>query len=141
MSKFNPALLMPVQAQGSTSNARSVKDVALDNIQKMKHLFQHPEDDGKRNFKKVDDKTTSFTIRVSNTALVLGQFDQGGVKSCVREMTVPTVNFLDAMDYFADKVKAGEFDAQLEALNAKKAARTEKLKKTRSEKKAERPKA
>lgn len=137
MSKFNPALLVPAAAV-VTSAARSAKEVALANIGKQKHLFLSPEEEGKRTFKISEDgKQVSFTLRVSNTPLVLGQYDVDGVKSDVREMSCPKANFADALDYFKDKVGAGEFDAQLATLNDKKAARTDKLRQTRATKKGE----
>lgn len=139
MSKFNPALLVPAVAE-KTSAARSAKEVALANILKQKHLFLHPEEEGKRTFKvSPDGKQVSFTLRVSNTPLVLGQYDVDGVKSDVREMMVPKANFADALDYFTDKVNAGEFEAQLEAMSVKKAARTDKLRATRASKKVAEP--
>ncbi|MDM7954757.1 hypothetical protein [Blastomonas sp.] len=138
MAKFNPSLLVPANAQAAASAQRSAKEVALANIDKQKHLFNTPEDkEGKRTFKSVDGGRVQFTLRVSNTPLVLGQYEVDGVKADVREMTVPAANFAEALDYFADKLKAGEFDGQLAALDEKKTARTAKLRKTRSEKKAE----
>ena len=136
MSKFNPAMLVPASLEKNTSAARSAKDVALANIEKQKHLFNTPEDNGKRTFT-VDGNRVAFTLRVSNQALVLGQYEVDGVKADVKEMTVPKANFAEALDYFADKVKAGEFDVQLAALDEKKTARTAKLKQTRAGKKAE----
>lgn len=136
MSKFNPAMLVPASLDKSTSAARSAKEVALANIEKQKHLFNTPEDDGKRTFS-VDGNRVAFTLRVSNQALVLGQYEVDGVKADVKEMTVPKANFAEALDYFADKVRAGEFDVQLAALDEKKTARTAKLKQTRAGKKVE----
>lgn len=136
MAKFNPSLLVPANAQAASAQ-RSAKEILLDNLNKQKHLFNTPEDEGKRTFKTIEGGRVAFTIRVSNTPLVLGEYEVDGVKADVREMTVPTENFLDALSYFADKVKAGEFDGQLAALDEKKTARTAKLRKTRQEKKAE----
>lgn len=137
MAKFNPSLLAPAVAANAASAQRSAKEVALANIAKQAHLFKTPEDDGKRTFKSIEGGRVQFTLRVSNTPLVLGQYEVDGVKADVREMTVPAANFAEALDYFADKVKAGEFDVQLAALDEKKTARTAKLRKTRSEKKVE----
>lgn len=136
MAKFDPAMLVPASSEKNTSAARSAKDVALANIDKQKHLFLNPEAEGKRTFT-VDGARVAFTLRVSNQALVLGQYEVDGVKADVKEMTVPKANFSDALDYFADKVKAGEFEVQLAALDAKKTARTTKLKATRAGKKEE----
>lgn len=136
MPKFNPSLLVPANTEAASAQ-RSAKEVALANIDKQKHLFNTPEDEGKRTFKTIEGGRVQFTLRVSNTPLVLGQYEVDGVKVDVREMTVPQANFVEALDYFADKVKAGEFDVQLAALDEKKTARTTKLRKTRQEKKAE----
>lgn len=137
MAKFNPSLLAPAVAANAASAQRSAKEVALANIAKQAHLFKTPEDDGKRTFKSIEGGRVQFTLRVSNTPLVLGQYEVDGVKADVREMTVPAANFAEALDYFADKVKAGEFDVQLAALDEKKTARTAKLKQTRAGKKVE----
>lgn len=137
MSKFNPTMLKPAVAANAASAQRSAKEVALANIAKQAHLFKTPEDDGKRTFKSIDGGRVQFTLRVSNTPLVLGQYEVDGVKADVREMTVPAANFAEALDYFADKLKAGEFDVQLAALDEKKTARTAKLRKTRASKKVE----
>lgn len=137
MAKFNPALLVPAHVApefARKGNKRTVKDVLLDNIGKQKHLFSNPEDDGKRHFKFAGN-TVAFTLRVSNSALVLGQYESEGVKADVKEMTVPKANFIEALDYFADKVKAGEFDAQLEGLSVKRDARAAKASETRANKK------
>ncbi|MES3097250.1 hypothetical protein [Sphingomonas aerolata] len=140
MTKFSPAMLVPAQAAGATSAARSAKGVALANIARMKHLFLNPGEEGKRTFKLSEDgKVVSFTLRVSNTPLVLGQYDIDGVKSDVREMTCPKAAFADALDYFTDKVNAGEFDAQLTVMGEKKEARVNKLRATRATRKAEKP--
>lgn len=135
MAKFNPSLLAPAVAANAASAQRTAKEVALANIAKQSHLFSHPEDDGKRTFKAIDGGRVQFTLRVSNTPLILGQYETDGVKADVREMTVPQANFIEALDYFADKVKAGEFDGQLAVLDEKKTARTAATRKTRAEKK------
>ena len=131
MAKFNPNMLVPAEKQGSTSNARSAKDVLIANIDKQKHLFNNPEDDGKPTFK-IDGDNVLFTLRVSNTALVLGQYEQDGVKADVREMQVPKAHFVEALDFLKDKVVAGEMDTQLTALDEKKHARVAKLRATRA---------
>jgi hypothetical protein len=142
MAKFNPALLVPAQQAPEFSKgsaARTVHQVALDNIAKMKEQFQAGDAaEGKLNFK-VAGASTSFTIRVNNSALVLGQYEQDGVTADVKEMAVPTANFVDALGYFADKIKAGEFDTQLAALSEKREARTAKMRATRASKKADKP--
>ena len=140
MAKFNPALLVPAIAADKGSAARSAKDVALANINKMKEQFAAGEAaEGKVNFKPVDGGRLAFTIRVSNTPLVLERTKVQDTDVDVREMTVPAANFTDALDYYADRIKAGEYDAQLATLTEKKTARTEKLRTTRAGKKAAEP--
>lgn len=142
MTKFNPALLVPAIAVDKGSAARSAKDVALANIAKMKEQFAAGEGaEGKVNFKPVDGGRLAFTIRVSNTPLTLERTKVQDTDVDVREMTVPAANFTDALNYYADRIKAGEYDAQLATLTEKKTARTEKLRTTRAGKKAEAPSA
>lgn len=136
MAKFNPAMLVPAVAVNAGSAARSAKDVALANIDRMKEQFAAGlAAEGKRNFQHIDGNRIQFTIRVSNTPLVLERTKVEETEVEVREMTVPTANFTDALDYYADRITAGEYDVQLAALEDKKVARTEKLKATRAAKK------
>ncbi|WP_066781774.1 hypothetical protein [Sphingomonas sp. CCH5-D11] len=138
MAKFNPAMLVPALAAEKTSGARTSKDVALANINKMKEQFAAGDGaEGKKNFKPIDGDRIQFTIRVSNTALVLERTKVEDTEVAVKEMTVPAANFTDALDYYADRIKAGEYDVQLQALSEKKAFRAEKLRKTRADKKGE----
>lgn len=138
MAKFSPAMLVPAVAAEAVSAQRSAKDVALANIAKMKEQFAAGEGaEGKLNFKPVEGGRLAFTIRVSNTPLVLERTKVQDTDVDVREMTVPSANFTDALDYYADRIKAGEYDAQLQTLSDKKAARTDKLRTTRAAKKAE----
>lgn len=140
MARFDPKLLVPAIAADKSSAARSAKDVALANINKMKEQHAAGEGaEGKINFKPVDGGRLAFTIRVSNTPLVLERTKVQDTDVDVREMTVPAANFNDALDYYADRIKAGEYDAQLATLTEKKTARTEKLRTTRAGKKAEAP--
>lgn len=143
MTKFNPSMLVPAQAQ-AISNARSAKDVALGNIAKMKEQYgvvaAGGDAAGKLNFKPIEGGRIQFTIRVSNTALVLERTKVQDTDVDVKEMTVPAANFSDALDYYADRIKAGEYDAQLQTLSDKKEQRTDKLRTTRAAKKAEAPK-
>ena len=138
MAKVNPAMLVPaaqVADFAKNAGARSIKDVALGNIQKMKHLFQHPDEEGKRNFE-VKGENVEFTIRVGNTPLVLAQVEGEGGSADVTEMAVPKAAFADAMDFYLDKVKAGEFDAQLKTIGDKRAASRSKGSETRAASKA-----
>jgi hypothetical protein len=136
MTKFSPAMLVPAQAAGATSAARSAKDVALANIAKMKEqMAAGGGAEGKVNFKAVDGGRVAFTIRVSNTPLVLEKTKVEDTDVEVREMTIPAGNFNDALDYYSDRIKAGEYDAQLKTLSEKKEARIRKLRVTRESKK------
>ncbi|MBD8699301.1 hypothetical protein IFT54_05660 [Sphingomonas sp. CFBP 13714] len=140
MARFDPKLLVPAVAAGTTSAARTAKDVALANIAKMKEQMAAGDGaEGKLNFKAVDGGRMSFTIRVSNTPLVLEKVKVEDTDVEVREMTIPAGNFNDALDYYADRIKAGEYDAQLTTLSEKKEARTTKLRATRATKKADKP--
>lgn len=140
MARFDPKLLIPAAQVAEFSkqgNARTVQQVALDNIAKMKEQFAAGEGaEGKLNFKVVGDRV-AFTIRVSNTALVLERVKVQDTDVDVKEMTVPKVNFNDALDYYADRIKTGEYDAQLAAMGEKKAQRNDKMRSTRAAKKAE----
>lgn len=138
MARFDPKLLVPAIAADKGSAARTAKDVALANIAKMKEQFAAGEGaEGKVNFKPVDGGRLAFTIRVSNTPLVLERTKVEDTDVEVREMTIPAANFNDALDYYGDRIKAGEYDAQLTTLSEKKEARTTKLRETRAGKKAE----
>lgn len=135
MARFDPKMLVPALAADKGSAARSAKDVALANIAKMKEQYAAGEGaEGKVNFKAVDGDRLAFTIRVSNTPLVLERTKVEDTDVEVREMTIPASNFSDALDYYADRIKAGEYDAQLTALSEKKEARTSKLRQTRATK-------
>lgn len=137
MARFDPKLLIPAVAADKTSAARSAKDVAFANINKMKEQFAAGDAaEGKRNFKAIDGGRIQFTIRVSNTPLILERTKVADTDVDVKEMTVPKANFVDALDYYADRIKAGEYDPQLATLSEKKAQRTDKLRETRAGKKA-----
>jgi hypothetical protein len=137
MARFDPKLLIPAIAADKGSAARSAKDVALANINKMKEQFAAGDGaEGKVNFKAIDGGRIQFTIRVSNTPLVLERTKVADTDVDVKEMTVPKANFTDALDWYADRIKAGEYDAQLVTMTEKKAARTDKLRETRAGKKA-----
>lgn len=139
MSKFSPSMLVPAaQIEGvKQGNGRTLTQVALDNINKMKEQFAAGDAaEGKRNFKPVGDKV-AFTIRVNNTALVLGTYDEGGVTADVKEMAVPKAHFVEALDFYAERIKVGEFEPQLDALEGKRSARTDKMRSTRAAKRAD----
>ena len=140
MSMFNPAMLVPAQQAPEFNKAaagRTVAQVALDNINKMKEQFQAGDGaEGKLNFKVAGEKV-AFTIRVSNSALVLERVKVQDTDVDVKEMSVPKANFIDALDYYADRIKAGEYDAQIATLSDKRVARTTKMRTTRAAKKEE----
>ena len=144
MSKFSPAMLVPALQVAEFNKAvggRTVQQVALDNIAKMKEQYAAGDSaEGKLNFKLSGDKI-AFTIRVSNSALVLERVKVQDTDVDVKEMSVPKANFNDALDYYADRIKAGEYDAQIASLSEKRVARTDKMKTTRAAKKAEPAKA
>lgn len=129
MARFNPAMLVPahqVEGLAKGSAARTTTQVALDNINRMKAEFQAPEQaEGRKSWKVVGDRVV-FSIRVSNTALVLerAKVQDSEVEVEVREMTAPKANFLEALDYYADRIKAGEYEAQLTAMAGKKDERS-----------------
>ena len=142
MAKFSPAMLIPAQQVEEFSKAparRSVQVVALDNIERMRAEFAKVQLgeklDRKANFKFAGDKV-AFTIRVNNSALVLERVKVQDTDVDVKEMSVPTANFADALTYYADRIKAGEYDAQLTTLSEKRVARTDKMRTTRAAKKA-----
>lgn len=139
MSKFNPAMLVPAQQAPEFNKAaagRTVAQVALDNINKMKEQFQAGDGaEGKLNFKVAGEKV-AFTIRVSNSALVLERLKVQDTDVDVKEMSVPKANFMDALGYYADRIKAGEYDAQIATLSDKRVARTTKMRTTRAAKKS-----
>lgn len=137
MAKFDPKMLVPALPAAADAAKRSTKDVVLANINKMKEQLAAGDGaEGKKNFKPVEGNRIEFTIRVSNTPLVLERVKVQDTDVEVSAMTVPTANFVEALDYYADRIKAGEYDAQLATLSEKREARTTKLKATRAEKKA-----
>ncbi len=147
MARFDPKLLVPAQQVAEFSKAaatRSVQQVALDNIERMREEFAKVQKgeklERKANFKTAGDKT-AFTVRVNNSALVLERVKVQDTDVDVKEMSVPTANFMDALTYYADRIKAGEYDAQLTTLSEKREARTDKMRTTRAAKKADTAKA
>ncbi len=143
MARFDPKLLIPAQQAPEFSKVavgRSIQQLALDNIERMHAEFPKAQKgeklERKPSFKIAADKV-AFTIRVNNSALVLERVKVQDTDVDVKEMSVPVANFLDALSYYADRIKAGEYDAQLTTLGEKKAARTDKMRTTRAAKKAE----
>lgn len=138
---FDPKTLVPaaqVAAFAKTPGARTTKQVALDNINKMKELASDPAIEGKRSWKTEGDRT-AFTVRVNNTALVLETVTVNGTKAEVREMSAPTKDFVAALDYYAAKIEKDEYKPQLDALAGKREARTSKMRATRAAKKEAKP--
>lgn len=142
MARFDPKLLVPAQQTPEFSKAaatRSVQQVALDNIERMRAEFPQVQKgeklERKPSFKVAGDKV-AFTIRVNNSALVLERVKVRDTDIDVKEMSVPTANFMDALTYYADRIRSGEYDAQLTSLSEKRDARTSKMRSTRAAKKA-----
>ncbi|UYY77518.1 hypothetical protein [Sphingomonas sp. R1] len=136
---FDPKNLIPaaqVSAFSKDAGQRSTKQVALDNIAKMRELFLDPKKEGKRNFKVADDRV-AFTIRVNNTALVLEVANVQGTKVEVREMSAPKADFAAALDYYAERIRKDEYKSQLDALAGKREQRTSKMRQTRAAKKTD----
>lgn len=136
---FDPKNLIPaaqVAAFAKNAGTRTTKQVALDNIAKMKELASDPAIEGKRNWKTEGDRT-AFTVRVNNTALVLETVEVNGTKVEVREMSAPTKDFVAALDYYKGKIEKDEYKEQLDALAGKREARTSKMRETRASKKTE----
>ena len=140
MAKFNPSVLVPasqVEGFNNPGNQRTTQQVALDNIDRMKAQWAAGDKaEGKKNFKVVGDRV-AFTVRVNNTALVLETTEVAGTKVEVREMTAPKGAFPDALDYYAERFRAGHYADQLSTLGDKREARTTKMRATRSAKKAD----
>lgn len=141
---FDPKNLVPaaqVEAFNKTAGARSVKEVALDNIKKQIALFKDAKLDGKRHFITQGDRT-AFSVRINNTALVLETIDVKGTKVEVKEMTCPTVDFEAALNYYAGRIEKGDYDAALGVLAKSRDVRSEKMRATRAAKpKADKPTA
>jgi hypothetical protein len=142
MARFDPKLLVPAQQTPEFSKAaatRSVQQVALGNIERMRELFPQVQKgeklERKPTFKIAGDKV-AFTIRVNNSAIVLERVKVRDTDIDVKEMSVPTANFLDALTYYADRIRSGEYDAQLTTLSEKRDARTSKMRSTRAATKA-----
>lgn len=138
MARFDPKLLVPAMLADADTSKRTAKSLALASINRMKEQFAAGDGaEGKLNFKTMDGNRIGFTIRVSNTPMVLERTKVEDTEVEVREMSIPKANFVDALDYYADRITSGEYDAQLAEFDAKKALRTEKVKATRASKKAE----
>lgn len=142
MARFDPKLLVPAQETPEFSKiaaTRSVQQVALDNIERMRVEFPQVQkgekSERKPSFKIAGDKV-AFTIRVNNSAIVLERVKVRDTEIDVKEMSVPTANFMDALTYYADRIRSGEYDAQLTSLSEKRDARTSKMRSTRAAKKA-----
>ena len=125
---FNPTALKSVAAVAdlSATGKRTARDVVLDGIKAQLALFAEPKKEGRRWFRS-GATDTAFSLRYGNTALKLRGDEQ--------QLAVETKSFPDAMNYFADEVKAGKFDKQLAELEKARAARTDKMRATRAEKK------
>lgn len=142
MARFDPKLLVPAQQTPEFSKAaaaRSVQQVALDNIERMRVEFPQVQKGEKLERKpsfKIAGEKVAFSVRVNNSAIVLERVKVQDTNIDVKEMSVPTANFMDALTYYADRIRSGEYDAQLTSLSEKRDARTSKMRSTRAAKKA-----
>ncbi|MGA1852606.1 hypothetical protein VH570_17375 [Sphingobium sp. HT1-2] len=130
---FNPNALKSVSAVGDLSKTgkRTARDVVLEAIKTQIALFNDPKKDGRRWFRS-GACDTAFSIRYGNSALKL--------RGDETQLAVETKAFPEAMAYFADEIGKGAFDAQLDALEKARAARTDKMRETRKSKpKADKP--
>lgn len=125
---FNPTALKSVAAVAdlSSTGKRTARDVVLDGIKQQLKLFAEPKTEGRRWFRS-GATDTAFSLRYGNTALKL--------RNDETQLAVETKSFTDAMNYFAEEVGKGKFDAQLAELEKARAVRTDKMRATRAEKK------
>jgi hypothetical protein len=137
---FDPKNLVPassVAALSKPEGGRTMKAVALDNIDKQVALLADAAIEGKRTFRVVGDKS-AFQVRISNQPLDLEVYVDGKPAK-TKEVSVASKDLKDAFLYYRKEIEAGKYDAQLEALTGKREARTNKLKATRAAKKAASP--
>lgn len=124
---FNPTALKSVSAVAdlTTTGKRTARDVVLEAIKMQLALFAEPKKEGRRWFRS-GANDTAFSIRYANTALKL--------RGDETQLAVETKSFPDALNYFADEISKGKFDAQLIELEAARAKRTDKMRETRKNK-------
>lgn len=133
MAAFNPAAIKPASKStefGQTGNTRAAKDVLLAAIDAQLALYKDPKTEGRRWFT-IGKSETMLTLRYGNKALVL----KDGEKSVV----VPNDQFEPAMAYFKEQVGKEAYADQLTELEKGRAARTDKMRATRAEKKSAKP--
>ena len=136
MATFNPAVLVPATQVAELSKAqagRSMKDVALANIDKQIALLADAKIEGKRTFRVVGDKS-AFQVRVGNQALTLETVKVKDTTVEVKEMSAPSAQLKDALLYYRDRIAKGNYDAALAKLDTARVARVEKMKTTRAAK-------
>jgi hypothetical protein len=132
---FDPKNLAPAANIAALSKAqagRTMKAVALDNIDKQVALLADKAMEGKRTFRVVGDNS-AFSVRVGNQALELEVFVDGKPAK-TKEVAVPTKDLKDAFTYYRKEIEAGKYDAALAALDTGRAARVEKMRATRAAK-------
>ncbi len=128
---FDPKNLAPaatIEAFAKTAGARSTKQVAIDNIQKMIALYADQKLEGKRNYKQAGN-AISFTVRVNNTAMDLEVY-VNGKPALTKEPSIPADQFVDALNYYVKQIEDGKYDPQLKLLDEKRTARTDKMRTT-----------
>jgi hypothetical protein len=133
MAAFNPAAIKPASKStefGQTGNTRAAKDVLLTGIDAQLALYRDPKAEGRRWFT-IGKSETMLTLRYGNKALVL----KDGEKSVV----VPNDQFEPAMAYFKEQVGKDAYADQLTELEKGRAARTDKMRATRAQKKTNKP--
>lgn len=131
MPAFNASLIKPASKSAEfnkTNNTRAAKDVLLAAIDGQLALYKDPKAEGRRWFT-VGKSETLLTLRYGNKALVL--------KDGETSVTVPNDQFEGAMAYFKDQVGKDAYKDQLAELEKGRAARTDKMRQTRQQRKAE----
>ena len=136
MTTFSPSMIKPASKStefaATVETERSAKTILLEGIAKQIKLFDNPKEDGRRWFT-MGQKEVCVTLRVNNKPIKLVGDET--------KVVVPVDQFGAAMEHFKAEVEKGSFKTQLEEADAGMNARREKLRKTRSEKKAAQPEA
>lgn len=130
MAAFNLSVLKPASKSvefGDGKEARSAKDVLLAGIDNQLKLWRDSKLEGRRWFT-AGKAEVAIQLRYQNKALVL----IGNEKTVV----CPVDQFEGAMAHFRKEVEADKYKDQLALLEQAGAGRLEKMRKTRSERKA-----
>lgn len=134
---FDPKLLAPSAAVATLAKGapKSVKNIALDSIDRQLALLADPKLEGKRTFRVVGE-AAAFSIRVGAQSLELEVF-LDGKPARTREASVPAKVLKDALLYYRGKVDAGDYKDQLDGLADGRTARVEKMRSTRAARRAQ----